>query len=205
MKTVAQPASEPQGHVLQVPESIAFSDTQFFDLCQANRDLRLERTASGEIVIMSPTGWETGSRNAEIITQLRTWARTDGTGVSTDSSTGFRLPNGAIREPDAAWVRKTRLSAVPYGEKQRFLPLCPDFAIELRSSSDKLSALRDKMAEYVENGVQLGWLLDPETRSVHVYRPDTPVEELKDADSVTAGPELPGFILDLKLVWEPEI
>ena len=205
MKTVVPSAAELQCHVLHVPESVSLSDTQFFDLCQVNRDLRIERTAGGEIVIMSPTGWETGSRNAEIIAQLRTWARADGTGVSVDSSTGFRLPNGAIREPDAAWVRKTRLSSVPPDQKQRFLPLCPDFAIELRSPSDQLSTLRDKMVEYVENGVQLGWLLDPETRSVYVYRPGAQVEEIKDAGSVAANPEVPGFTLDLKLVWEPEI
>ena len=205
MKTVVPSVAEPQGHILHVPESVSLSDTQFFDLCQVNRDLRIERTAGGEIVIMSPTGWETGSRNAEIIAQLRTWARADGTGVSVDSSTGFKLPNGSIREPDAAWVRKTRLSSVPLDQKQRFLPLCPDFAIELRSPSDQLSALRDKMVEYVENGVQLGWLLDPETRSVYVYRPEAHVKELKDAGSVAADPEVPGFILDLKLVWEPEI
>ena len=175
-----------------------------------NRDLRIERTAAGEIVIMSPTGWKMGSRNAEIIAQLRTWARgtwarADGTGVSVDSSTGFRLPNGAIREPDAAWVSKTRLASVSPDQKKRFLPLSPDFAIELRSPSDQLPVLQSKMIEYIENGVQLGWLLDPETRSVYVYRPETQVEELRGTDRVAANPELAGFTLDLELVWEPEI
>ena len=205
MTTFAEASVESGAHVLCLPESMTLSDDQFFDFCQVNGDLRIERTAAREIVIMSPTGWETGSRNAEIIAQLRTWARADGTGVSADSSTGFKLPNGAIREPDAAWVRKTRLSSVPPDQKQRFLPLAPDFAIELRSPSDQLAVLQSKMVEYVENGVQLGWLLDPETRSVYVYRPQTQVEELRNVSSVAADPEAPGFTLDLKLVWEPEI
>jgi Uma2 family endonuclease len=205
MTTFAEASAESGAHVLCLPRSMTLSDDQFFDFCQVNRDLRIERTAAREIVIMSPTGWETGSRNAEIIAQLRTWARADGTGVSVDSSTGFKLPNGAIREPDAAWVRKTRLSSVPPDQKQRFLPLAPDFAIELRSPSDQLAVLQSKMVEYVENGVQLGWLLDPEIRSVYVYRPHAQVEELKNVSSVAADPEAPGFTLDLKLVWEPEI
>ena len=192
-------------HAIQFPETVPVSDKQFFDLCQVNRDLRIERAADGEIQIMSPTGWETGSRNAEIIAQLRTWSRANGTGVSVDSSTGFRLPSGAIRQPDAAWVRKTRLSSVPREEKQRFLPLCPDFAIELRSPNDELSVLQGKMVEYANGGTQLGWLIDPETRSVFIYRPDTPIKAIKDVNSIAADPELPGFTLDLKLVWEPEI
>lgn len=183
----------------------AFSDEEFFRLCQHNRDLRLERTAHGTIIVMPPAGGATGHRNLEIAAQLRNWAREDSTGVAFDSSTGFDLPSGATRSPDAAWVQRERLANLSPQEKERFLPLCPDFALELRSPSDALSDLQRKMEEYLENGCRLGWLIDPMEQRVHIYRPDQPVETLKAPDAVSGDPVLPGFTLDLGPVWDPDL
>lgn len=179
------------------------TDEKFFEFCQLNRDLRIERTAEGDLVIMPPAGGETGSRNAEVTTQLRIWARRDGTGVAFDSSTGYNLPNGATRAPDASWVRRSRLQNLTARQKQRFLPLCPDFVIELRSPSDRLSDVKDKMQEYLDNGAELGWLLDPSSRRVYVYRPDSPIEVLDNPHQISGDPLLPGFVLDLREIWEP--
>jgi Uma2 family endonuclease len=179
------------------------TEDKFFEFCRLNSDWRIERTAQGEVLIMPPTGGETGSRDAEIITQLRTWARQDGTGVAFGSSTGFDLPNGATRSPDASWVQRSRLEELTTEQKQKFLPLCPDFVIELRSPSDRLDDLREKMREYIDNGAQLGWLLDPNNRRVYVYRPGSPVESLDNPPNISAAPMLPGFKLDLGQTWEP--
>ena len=194
-----------EGVVIHMRPALDMTDEQFFLLCQQNRDLRIERTAQGDLIVMPPTGWATGDRNAEITTQLRVWAKQDGQGIATDSSTGFKLPNGAERSPDAAWVRRERLAALTREEKDRFLPLCPDFALELRSPTDKLATVQAKMAEYIANGAQLGLLLDPETRRVHVYRPGAEVEVIENPESVSAEPVLPGFRLDLREIWEPNI
>jgi Uma2 family endonuclease len=177
----------------------------FYELCRQNPDLRLERTSDGEVIIMPPTGWETGNRNAEINRQLGNWSKQDGTGRIGESSTGFRLPNGADRAPDASWVEKSKLAELTLEEKKRFLPLCPDFAIELRSPGDDLDTIKAKMEEYIDCGLRLGWLIDPETRTVHVYRPNVAVEELKDVTEVSADPELPGFTLNLREIWDPNI
>jgi Uma2 family endonuclease len=177
----------------------------FYELVRQNPNLRLERTAEGEVIIMPPTGGETGNRNHEINRQLGNWRKADGTGSAFDSSTGFKLPNGADRSPDASWVEKARLAQLSLEEKKKFLPLCPDFAIELRSPSDDLDTVKAKMEEYIACGLRLGWLIDPETRTVHVYRPNVTVEELKDVTEVSADPELPGFILDLREIWDPPI
>ena len=191
--------------VLRLKPVITLTDDQLFELCQLNRDWRIEYTAQGELIVMPPTGWETGNRNAEITFQVQSWARGDQTGVASDSSTGFKLPNGATRSPDAAWVRRSRLTGLTREQKQKFLPLCPDFVIELRSPTDNLQAVLDKMQEYMDNGAQLGWLLDPLTRRVHVYLPQRPPEILEAPNSVSADPLLPGFVLDLRKIWEPDL
>jgi Uma2 family endonuclease len=191
--------------VLKLTPVINLTDDQLFELCQLNRDWRIEYTAQGELIVMPPTGWETGSQNAEITFQLRWWARGDQTGVASDSSTGFKLPNGATRSPDAAWVRRSRLAGLTREQKQKFLPLCPDFVIELRSPTDNLQAAQDKMQEYLDNGAQLGWLIDPLTRRVYVYLPQRQPQILEAAGTVSADPLLPGFVLDLQKIWDPEI
>lgn len=179
------------------------TDEKFFEFCQLNRDLRIERTAEGDLVIMPPAGGETGSRNAKLTMQLGVWARRDGTGVAFDSSTGYNLPNGATRAPDASWVRSSRLLNLTAEQKQRFLPLCPDFLIELCSPSDRLSDVKVKMQEFIDNGAELGWLLDPSSRRVYVYRPDTSIAALDNPEQISGDPLLPGFVLDLREIWEP--
>jgi Uma2 family endonuclease len=179
------------------------TDEEFFLFCQANRNLRIERTAEGEIIMMAPAGGETGGRNASVIIDLGNWARSNKQGIVFDSSTGFDLPNGATRSPDAAWVRRERLAQLTADQKRKFLPLCPDFIIELRSATDSLRAAQDKMTEWIANGVQLGWLLDPTERSVYIYRPSHPPEKLQNAATISAEPVLSGFILDLTVIWTP--
>jgi Uma2 family endonuclease len=191
--------------VLKLTPAINLTDDQLFELCQLNRDWRIEYTAQGELIVMPPTGGETSNRNAEVTFQVQSWARHDQTGVAFDSSGGFKLPNGATRSPDAAWVRRSRLAGLTREQKQKFLPLCPDFAIELRSPTDNLRAVLDKMQEYLDNGAQLGWLLDPLTRRVHVYRPERPPEILEAPNTVSADHLLPGFSLDLRKIWEPDL
>jgi Uma2 family endonuclease len=191
--------------VLKLKPAINLTDDQLFELCQLNRDWRIEYTAQGELIVMPPTGGETSTRNAELTFQVQAWTRRDQTGVAFDSSGGFKLPNGATRSPDAAWVRRSRLVGLTREQKQKFLPLCPDFAIELRSPTDNLQATLDKMQEYLDNGAQLGWLLDPLTRRVHVYLPQRPPEILEAPGTVSADPLLPGFVLDLRKIWEPDL
>jgi Uma2 family endonuclease len=181
------------------------TEEKFFEFCQLNSELRIERTVLGDVLIMPPTEGETGSRDAEIITQLRTWARQDRTGVAFGSSTGFDLPNGSMRSPDASWVERSRLEILTTEQKQRFLPLCPDFVIELRSPSDRLDDLREKMQEYIDNGARLGWLLDPNNRRVYVYRPGSPVECFDNLQNISAAPVLPGFKLELGQTWDPGV
>jgi Uma2 family endonuclease len=193
------------GFVLHLRPGLNITDEQFFLICQQNRELRLERTAEGDLIVMPPTGWATGNRNAEITRQFCNWAKEDGTGVATDSSTGFKLPNGADRSPDAAWVRRERLAVLTAEQKGKFLPLCPDFVIELRSPTDTLAVVEAKMEEYIANGAQLGWLINPETRRVHVYRPGAQTEILAQPESVSGDPLLSDFTLDLREIWEPNI
>ncbi len=188
--------------LLRLPPIIDWTEDQFFEFCQINRDLRIERTAKGELIIMPPTGWETGQRNSELNAVLRNWAKQDGSGIISDSSTGFILPNGATRSPDAAWVKRSRLAALTPEQRKKFLPLCPDFAIELRSASDSVSDLQDKMQEYIDNGAQLGWLIDPQRKRVYVYRPNSPVECLENPSTLSGEPVLPGLVLELKEIWE---
>jgi Uma2 family endonuclease len=191
--------------VLKLKPAINLTDDQLFELCQLNRDWRIEYTAQGELIVMPPTGAETSNRNAEITFQVQAWTRRDQAGVAFDSSGGFKLPNGATRSPDAAWVRRSRLAGLTREQKQKFLPLCPDFVIELRSPTDNLQAVLDKMQEYLDNGAQLGWLLDPLTRRVHVYLLQRSPEILEAPSAVSADPLLPGFVLDLQKIWEPDL
>jgi Uma2 family endonuclease len=191
--------------VLKLKPAINLTDDQLFELCQLNRDWRIEYTAQGELIVMPPTGRETSNRNAELTYQVQAWTRRDQAGVAFDSSGGFKLPNGATRSPDAAWVRRSRLAGLTREQKQKFLPLCPDFVIELRSPTDNLQAVLDKMQEYLDNGAQLGWLLDPLTRRVHVYLPQRPPEILDAPNTLSADPLLPGFVLDLRKIWEPDL
>lgn len=185
------------------PGPLSMTDDEFFAFCQANRALRIERSVEGDIIIMTPAGGETGSRNATLAATLWIWARKDGRGVAFDSSTGFVLPNGAMRAPNAAWALKSRLAALSPEQKQKFLPLCPDFIVELRSPTDLLADLQAKLEEYRANGAALGWLIDPDTRTVHDYRQDEGIEVLEDAAAVSAEPVLPGFELDLAEIWDP--
>jgi Uma2 family endonuclease len=189
--------------VLKLTPVLNLTDDQLFELCQLNRDWQIEYTAQGELVVMPPTGGETSNRNAEITFQVQAWTRQDQTGVAFDSSGGFKLPNGATRSPDAAWVRRSRLAGLTRDQKQKFLPLCPDFVIELRSPTDNLQAAQDKMQEYLDNGTQLGWLIDPLTRRVHIYLPQRRPQVLGAPSTVSADPLLPGFVLNLQKIWEP--
>jgi Uma2 family endonuclease len=170
---------------------------QFRELCQVNPELQLELTALGQLIVMPPTGWESGKRNASLIARLHAWSEADDTGVTFDSSTGFRLPNGAVRSPDAAWVRKERLAAIN-PDPSDFLPLAPNFVIELRSASDRLQPLQAKMQEYMENGVRLGLLLNPQDQAVEVYRAGREIEVLYSPVSLSGEEVLPGFRLDLQ-------
>lgn len=177
--------------------TIELTDEQFFHLCQNNRDLKFERSASGDLIIMPPTGSETGNRNIKLSAQLENWSSQNNLGLAFDSSTGFKLPNGADRSPDAAWVKKERWDALTPEEKEKFAPLCPDFVVELRSKTDSLEKLQAKMQEYIENGAKLGWLLDRQNQRVEIYRPNQPVEILSSPQSLSGEDVLPGFVLDL--------
>ena len=181
--------------------NIRLTAAQFQRICRDNRDLRLELTSNGDLIIMPPTGSRTGQRNANLTRQLATWAQKDGTGVAFDSSTGFTLPNEAILSPDASWVRRERWDALSKEEQEGFAPLCPDFVIELRSHSNTLKSLQDKMQEYLENGSQLAWLIDPLERRVYIYRTGEEVEMLIDPATVSADPTLKGFVLQLTELW----
>ncbi len=187
--------------VLRFRPIIELTDDQFFEFCQLNRDIRIERTAQGEIEIMPPAGGKTSERNSEANFQLRLWAKKDGTGATFDSSGGFRLPNGATRSPDAAWISHGRLAGLAVEAREKFIPLCPDFVIEIRSPTDSLASLQRKMQEYIDNGAQLGFLLVPQTRRVYVYRPQQPVDILENPETLAGDPVLPGFVLDLREIW----
>jgi Uma2 family endonuclease len=181
-------------------KSTRLTDEQFFELCSANRDMRFERSANGELIIMAPTGWGTGNKNAELGVDLGIWNRQARLGKVFDSSTGFRLPNGSDRSPDASWISKDRLEALD-PDPAKFLPLAPDFVVELRSESDTLKPLQTKMQEYIENGVRLGWLIDPKNQRVEIYRPGQAVEILESPVSLSGEEVLPGFSLDLIPLW----
>lgn len=186
---------------LKLNSIINLTDEQFYQLCQDNPELKLERTAIGELVIMSPTGGETGKRNSDLNFELGLWNRQTKLGVVFDSSTGFKLPNGAERSPDAAWIPLSRWEALTLRDRQKFLPLCPDFLIELLSPSDTWEAGTTKMQEYQENGNRLGWLLDPAVRRAAIYRIGQPVEVIESAIQLDGEAVLPGFVLNLQTIW----
>ena len=176
-------------------------DDWFDRVVEANREFRVERNAKGVLEIMSPTGGRSGARNMRISAHLFNWAETDRSGQAFDSSTGFRLSNSAIRAPDASWVSQSKLDSLTEDEWAGYLPLSPDFVIELRSPSDNLTVLKAKMAEYIENGTDLGWLIDPSARTVIVYRSGMEVREFVELASISGEPTLSGFELDLTEIW----
>lgn len=195
---------QPKTLLLQLPNDITLTVTpkQFAALAAANRELRLERTTNGHLIVNPPTGSESGKRNAKITTQLGVWSEAnEQLGEYFDSSTGFELPNGANRSPDASWVRKERWEALTPEQRKGFAPLCPDFVVELRSENDSLKNLREKMEEYIENGARLGWLIDPQNKRVEIYRVGQAVEVLEDPRTLSGETILPGFILTLKSIW----
>lgn len=174
---------------------------QFYAFCKANPELRIEQTATGEVIVMPPAFSDTGSRNFEISVEVGIWARQDGTGRGFDSSTGFTLTNGAMRSPDASWIKLSRWNALSNEQQSSFAPICPDFVIELRSASDTLSSLQSKMQEYIDNGALLGLLIDRKNRAVHVYRPDHSPEILENPNGVSCAPELSEFTLPMSRIW----
>lgn len=189
--------------VITISRSIALNVTpeQFEELARLNRDLKLERAATGELIVNPPTGWETGEQNAEISLDLGNWNRKYRLGKVFDSSTGFILPNGARRSPDASWVSWERWNALLPEQKGTFATICPDFVVELRSSSDSLTALQAKMREYISNGARLGWLLDPKNKRAEIYRPEREVEVWENPAKLSGEDVLPKLVVNLNRIW----
>lgn len=205
VEVLTEPSLLADSVTIHLRPAFELTDEQFFTLCQINGNLRLERTAHGDLIVMPPTGGETGNRNADITTQLYVWAKRNGTGAAFDSSTGFKLPDGADRSPDVSWITRERLAQLTPEQKKKFIPLCPDFVLELRSPTDNIEAVQAKMREYMENGARLGLLIDPLTRRVHIYRPDVATEILENPQQVSGESVLAGFTLDLREIWQPNI
>jgi Uma2 family endonuclease len=188
-------------HLTLKCQSMNLTDEQFFQLCLKNRNFRFERNQQGDLIIMSPTGGETGNRNGKLITQLFFWTQEDQSGIAFDSSTGFKLPNGATRSPDASWIPLKKWNKLTLTEQRGFLPLAPDFVVELLSPSDSLKDTQDKMKEYLENGTKLGWLINRQAKQVEIYRLGKEVEVLDKPISLSGEKVLPNFILDLEVIW----
>ena len=186
--------------VVQFRPAIRWRRKELEQFCAQNRDLRIEQTAKGEIIIMPPTSIDTGWQNANLTTEFVLWARKHG-GVVGDSDTGFTMPKKGMRAPDVSWISQDRFDKLPKRERKRFAKICPDFVLELRSASDRLPKLHEKMVEYLANGARLGWLIDPLDKQVFVYRPDAPVEHLVNPATLSGDPVLAGFTLDLTRVW----
>ena len=191
-----------EGLTLNLPGSVGLTDEQFYQFCVANETWKIELSSNGELTIMPPTGGESGIRNSELNFQVSLWNRQTQLGYVFDSSTVFRLPNSAKRSPDVAWVSRERWNCLSSEQKRRFPPLCPDFVIELRSETDRLDQLRSKLLEYLENGIHLGWLIDPQSRLVEIYRPNQAVERLEDLlaenrPQLSGESVLPGLVIDL--------
>jgi Uma2 family endonuclease len=186
---------------LNLNSIIKLTSEQFYQLCEENPDLKLERNANGELIVMPPTGGETGKRNLTAGAQLWTWNEQTELGEAFDSSTGFTLPNKADRSPDASWVEKSRWSALTPEQREKFIPLCPDFVIELVSPSDSLKKTQEKMQEYMENGCRLGWLINRKKLEVEIYRPVQDVEVLQSPLTLSGENVLPGFVLNLQKIW----
>ncbi|MTJ07727.1 Uma2 family endonuclease [Anabaena sp. UHCC 0204] len=188
--------------ILHFPSSMPMTDDQFFEFCQENRDLRIERNKFGDISIMSPAGSETGNREVNILGQLWVWSEKDGTGITFSSSTGFKLSTGAERSPDASWIKLERWNKLTPQQQKKFAPICPDLVIELRSPSDNLQPLKDKMQEYMqEPEIQLGLFIDRKNRRVYIYRPGQAEECLENPDTVSCDPVLSGFVLNMGKIW----
>jgi Uma2 family endonuclease len=182
-------------------ENVGLTEEQFFQLCSDNRDFLMELTARKELIIMTPVGVKSGWRENILSTEITIWARKDGRGIVCSPSTLYKLPNGAIRGPDASWTRKDRLAAFSDEELEKFGHFCPDFAAEIMSPSNTLTELREKMAEYIANGAQLGWLIDPYEARVYIYRPGQPVECLERPTTISGDPVLPGFTFTVSEIW----
>ena len=203
---VEAPAPPQDGIHLPTPLALNFraiemTDEQFVKFCADNGELRIELTAKRELIIMPPAFPITGMKNNALSAQVYNWSKQDSTGLSFDSSAGFTFPNGAMRSPDASWIVRERWDALAEDELNKFTHIAPDFVVELRSHTDSLRTLQDKMEEYIENGVRLGWLIDPFQRRVHVYRPGQPVEVLQGPETVSGENVLPGFVLNLQDIW----
>ncbi len=176
-------------------------DDALLDFCAANDLYRIERTSTGELKIMTPTGWTTGFRNAEITAELVTWARTDGRGMAFDSNTGWSLPDGSMLSPDASWIERSKWESISPDKREKFAPFCPTFVIELRSATDSRKELERKMELWLENGTQVAWLIDPKDRSVTIYRVGDEVETFFDPSTVQGTGPVAGFELTLSWVW----
>ncbi len=177
------------------------SEDQFYEFCRSNADLRIERSAQGEVIVMPPTFADTGNRNNKLSYQVTRWAEENETGEVFDSSAGFTLPNGATRSPDVSWIQLDRWNALTDEQQASFAPICPDFVIELRSGSDTLKGLQEKMREYIENGVALGLLIDRKKKNVYCYRADGSILVLNNPLVVSCDPELPGLTLQMAKIW----
>ena len=188
-------------YTINLDPIVKLTREQFYELCAANPELKLERNANGELVIMSPTGGETGTWNSDITIDLGIWNRQTATGKTFDSSTGFSLPRGSDRSPDAAWIPIEKWNALTPSQRKKFLPLCPDFAIDLLSPTDSWIKGLAKMQEYQDNGCRLGWLIDPESKRVAIYRLGQPIEILEAPTSLSGEDVLLGFVLNLENIW----
>lgn len=180
--------------------TLKLTHEQFQEICADNRDLRLELSSTGEMIVLPPTGWGTSKRNFKLIALFSIWSEETQLGEAFDSSGGFILPNRAQRSPDVAWVEKSRIEAIN-PDPDKFLPLAPDFVVELCSATDKLVKIQQKMQEYQANGVRLGWLIDPQNRRVEIYRTNSEPEVLQSPSQLSGEDVLPGFILDLTKIW----
>ena len=178
------------------------TDDEFYEFCRLNEEWRIELSSEGDLIIMAPTGSKSGIRNFKLIARFAAWVEADGTGQGFDSSTMFTLPNGAKRSPDMAWIKNERWQLLNEEQQEKFAPICPDFVVELRSKTDRLATLQKKMREYMENGAQLGWLIDPREKKVYVYRPDSRTECLNNPQAVSGEPLLAGFVLNVSEFWD---
>ncbi|PZV05636.1 MAG: hypothetical protein DCF32_10885 [Leptolyngbya sp.] len=188
-------------YTIKLQPALTMTDEQFYQLCITNPDLKFERNAQGDLLIMSPTGGETGNRNVELATEFVLWNRQHRLGVVFDSSTGFKLPGGGDRSPDVAWVEQSRWDALNPEQRQKFPPIAPDFVLELLSPSDRLSVVQTKMQEYMASSVRLGWLINSSSRQVEVYQSGQAPELLNNPTHLSGEPVLPGFVLNMALVW----
>jgi Uma2 family endonuclease len=202
MESVVEDVDVSAAPMILETDALHLGDDNFFDFCLRNKGWQIERTANGNFEIMQPAGCGGSSGNAELTYQFKAWARRDGTGKVYDCSAGFKLPNSAIRSPDVAWVLKSRLKNFSRADKEKFLPLCPDFVVELRSARDSMRILHHKMAEYMNCGCRLGWLLNPKAREIFIYRPGAEPEKLHEPQQVSGGDVLKGFVLDAQKVWD---